>query len=110
MSDVETTRSDCHAWGSSPNIEFFRIILGIESDAPYFSKVIIEPQLGSIKQIGGEMPHPEGRISVKYNMKGKILDAEIELPASVDGTFIWEGKSYDLSGGKNKLQLAASAD
>ncbi len=49
-SEVETTRSDCHAWGSSPNIEFFRIVLGIESDAPYFEKVKIEPHLGTSKR------------------------------------------------------------
>ena len=37
-SDVNTSRSDCHAWGLSPNIEFFRTILGIDSDAPGFQK------------------------------------------------------------------------
>ena len=50
-SDVSTSRSDCHAWGSSPNIEFFRIVLGIDSDAPGFSKIKISPHLGSITDI-----------------------------------------------------------
>jgi alpha-L-rhamnosidase len=104
-SEVETTRSDCHAWGASPNIEFFRIILGIESNAPYFSKVKIEPHLGSIEQISGEMPHPNGKISVQYDLKGKTPTAEIELPDNVEGTFIWKGKSYVLNKGKNTLTL-----
>jgi hypothetical protein len=30
----EPTRSDCHAWGASPNIEVYRIVLGIDTDAP----------------------------------------------------------------------------
>ena len=50
-SDVSTSRSDCHAWGSSPNIEFYRTILGIDSDAPGFSKIKIKPHLGSIEDI-----------------------------------------------------------
>jgi len=68
-SDVNNTRSDCHAWGASPNIEFFRTILGIDSDAPGFTKVKIEPHLGIIKSIGGEIPHPNGKIKVKYELK-----------------------------------------
>ena len=68
--EVERTRSDCHAWGGSPNIEFFRIVLGIESDAPYFEKVKIEPHLGSMKEISGEIPHPKGNISIRYQMQG----------------------------------------
>ena len=103
-SDVETTRSDCHAWGSSPNIEFFRIILGIESDSPYFEEVRIEPHLGSIEKISGEMPHPAGKISVEYDNSGDRLKAEIHLPDDISGTFIWKGKSYDLKGGINKLE------
>jgi alpha-L-rhamnosidase len=102
-SEVETTRSDCHAWGSSPNIEFSRVVLGIESDAPYFEKVKIELHLGTIKQISGEIPHPAGKISVDYNNSENSFKAEINLPEGISGTFVWKGKQYDLSGGLNKL-------
>lgn len=103
-SQVETTRSDCHAWGSSPNIEFFRILLGIESDAPYFEKVKIEPHLGSIETISGEMPHPAGTISVAYDQSGDGLKAEISLPENTTGTFIWKGQKYDLKAGSNTIR------
>ena len=29
------------------------------------------------------------------------LDAFVELPAGVSGTFVWEGKEYPLQAGKN---------
>jgi hypothetical protein len=104
-SDLTNTRSDCHAWGSSPNIEFYRTILGIDSDAPAFREVKIEPYLGDIQKIGGEMPHPDGKITVAYEIiKGK-LNVQIELPPSVKGRFIWKGKSYTLKGGKNYLSI-----
>ncbi len=106
-SEVETTRSDCHAWGSSPNIEFFRILLGIESAAPYFERVRIEPHLGSMEKINGEMPHPSGTISVAYDQSDGGLEAEIILPESVTGTFIWDGQTQELKGGRNTVRLAA---
>ncbi|MGH2564531.1 MAG: alpha-rhamnosidase, partial [Ginsengibacter sp.] len=49
ISDINAARSDCHAWGASPNIEFFRIVLGIDTDAPGFNKIRIEPHLGNLK-------------------------------------------------------------
>lgn len=104
-SQVESTRSDCHAWGASPNIEFFRVILGIESNGPNFKAVKIEPHLGSLQSISGEMPHPDGSIAVKYDKKGKKLKAEITLPENVEGSFIWEDKVHALKGGKNQLNL-----
>ncbi len=104
-SEVETTRSDCHAWGSSPNIEIFRTILGIESAAPYFKKVRIQPHLGSINKISGEIPHPEGRISVEYDNSEGNLKAEIILPENIEGTFVWKGEVYDLKGGSNSIRL-----
>lgn len=104
ISQVETARSDSHAWGSSPNIEFFRIILGIKSDAPYFSEVRVEPNLGDIEEIGGEIPHPEGTISVDYSNTESGLIAEINLPENITGTFVWEDQSYVLSGGENIIE------
>jgi alpha-L-rhamnosidase len=105
MSDVSGTRSDCHAWGSSPNIEFFRTILGIDSDAPGFTKVKIEPHLGTMKNVSGAMPHPNGMVSVQYTNKNDQWHIEIDLPKNTSGTFVWKGKSYPLKTGKNSLQL-----
>jgi hypothetical protein len=104
-SEVNTTRSDCHAWGASPNIEFFRTLLGIDSESPGFVKVKIEPHLGKIKTIGGEIPHPRGKIKVKYNEVDGRINAAIELPAKTAGRFVWKGKSYILKTGKNNIKI-----
>lgn len=100
----ETSRSDCHAWGATPNVEFFRTLLGIDSAAPAFAKVKIEPHLGDIKQIGGTMPHPNGQIAVYYKVNGGKLKAIITLPEGVTGTFIWKGTTTALHSGKNELK------
>lgn len=103
MSDVKTSRSDCHAWGSSPNIEFYRTVLGIDSDAVGFTKLKIAPNLGDIKKIGGEIPHPQGKVAVNYELvddKYKIL---IHTPVS--GKLSWKGKNYALKIGENSFNL-----
>ncbi len=104
-SDVNGTRSDCHAWGASPNIELFRTVLGIDSDAVAFKKVKIEPHLGSLKEIGGTIPHPAGAVQVHYKVSGNSLRATVDLPEGVDGTFIWKGQRHPLHGGNNVLNL-----
>ena len=103
--NVFGTRSDCHAWGASPNIELFRTVLGIDSDAVAFKRVRIEPHLGDLKEIGGTMPHPAGEISVYYKVKGKKLQVEITLPDAVDGIFVHGSESRPLRGGKNAFTI-----
>jgi len=104
-SELNKTRSDCHAWGASPNIEFFRIILGIDSDAPGFSKIRIEPHLGDIKNIGGEIPHQNGKIKVNYNVESANINAVIDLPANTSGNFVWNNKKYALKEGNNIVKI-----
>ena len=105
MSDISASRSDCHAWGSSPNIELYRTVLGIESDAPGFSKVKIDPHLGAITHIGGQIPHPKGNISVRYDQQGAKWKIDIDLPEGTPGRLLWKGKDYLLKAGKNNLIL-----
>lgn len=100
-SDLRTTRSDCHGWGASPNIELFRTVLGIESDAPGFSKVLIDPHLGTLTRASGEIPHPDGKISVSYLLSKGDWIVRIHLPERTSGLLIWKGKKYGLSSGSN---------
>jgi alpha-L-rhamnosidase len=100
----EPSRSDCHAWGASPNVELYRILLGIDSDSGGFKKVIIAPNLGEITKISGSIPHPDGIIEVNYLVDnlGK-LSAEISLPKGISGRFIWKGTERKLVEGKQIL-------
>lgn len=104
-SDLATTRSDCHAWGSSPNIEFFRTVLGIDSYAPGFSKVKIEPCLGKLTDAGGEIPHPNGKIAVKYKLANGKWKIAISLPQNTSGILVWKAKTYPLKAGSNSFEI-----
>jgi hypothetical protein len=103
--DLKNTRSDCHAWGASPNIEFFRTILGIDSYAPGVSKIKIEPHLGDLKNAYGEIPHPNGKIAARYNFYKGRWEINISLPQKTTGIFVWNGKTYVLKAGENLFRI-----
>ena len=99
------SRSDCHAWGASPNIEVFRILLGIDSAAPGFGRVLVQPNLGALKAAAGTMPHPAGEIKVRLDRDGDSLEAEVTLPAGVSGDFVWKEERRTLRAGRNELKF-----
>ena len=100
----EPTRSDCHAWGATPNIEFYRIVLGIDSEAPGFAKVVVAPHLGEMKRAGGSIPHPRGEVKVNYRVsRSGQLTADVTLPAGVTGRLLWKGQER-LKRGKANTQ------
>ena len=104
-SDLRYSRSDCHAWGSSPNIEFFRTVLGIDSYAPGFSKIKIEPHLGTLTKVSGEIPHPEGKVAVSYALTKKSWKIVVDLPQHTSGILVWMGKTYLLKAGSNSFLI-----
>jgi len=102
----DPTRSDCHAWSSSPNYDFFATICGIVPSKPGFAAVRIEPALGELTQVTGTMPHPDGNITVALQRKGANgIEAKINLPKQLTGEFVWKGKSVKLTGGEQKISL-----
>lgn len=103
-SNLQYARSDCHAWGASPNIEFYRTVLGIDSDAPGFKKIKIEPHLGKLTHVSGEIPHPNGKIKVAYKQTNGQWRIRIVLPQNTTGRLIWKGKEYPLAAGINQLE------
>jgi hypothetical protein len=98
------SRSECHAWGASPNYHFYKIVGGIEPSEPGFKSVKIDPHLGALPNLKISYPHPEGQIELDLeNRKGKITGS-IYLPGELTGTFGSEGNSMVLKPGMNYLK------
>jgi len=102
----EPTRSDCHAWSASPNYDFLATICGIMPAAPGFAQVVIKPAMGELTNVSGTMPHPYGKISVRFiRRRVKGINAEITLPEKLTGTFIWNEVAKELHSGKQMFKL-----
>lgn len=110
----EPTRSDCHAWSSSPNYEFLATVLGIGPGAPGFARVRIAPHLGSLTHASGAVPHPRnggGEIAVSYRRAPNgTLDAEITLPTDLAGELIWRARTVLLHGGTQRVSVDVAAE
>lgn len=101
----EPTRSDSHAWSAHPNFDFLTIVAGIRPKTPGFSTVIIEPHLGSLRNVLSVVPTTKGTVEANYTSNGSSVSAEITLPANVTGDFAWKGKSVKLRPGHQQLRL-----
>ena len=101
----EPTRSDCHAWSSSPNYDLLATVCGIEPASPGFNTVKIEPKMGTLNNIEGEMPHPKGMIKVSLKKTKKGVSGSVTLPAGLSGSFVWGGRVLSLREGEQAIAL-----
>lgn len=100
------SRSECHAWGASPNYHLYKILLGVQPAAPGFSKVTIAPHPGGADSISGVVPTPAGDVAVSLQRTAPgNWQANIHLPAGVSGQLVWQGRQYSLQPGKQTLLL-----
>lgn len=58
-------KSLCHAWGASPIYILGKHFLGVQPTLPGYEEYIVEPMLGSLEWMEGDVPTPFGRIHVK---------------------------------------------
>lgn len=103
---IQPGYSEHNDWSAQPNYDFLATICGITSVSPAFARVQIQPTLGTLTEIEGTMQHPDGLISVKYRRLGKTgIHAEIDLPKTINGDFIWNNRMQELRGGKQTIEI-----
>jgi len=90
------TRSDTHAWSAHPTADLLAIVAGIQPAAPGYARLKVAPVLGDLTSLDAAAATPKGLVSVRYNMEGDRLIAEIDRPANLPGDFVWQGKTYAL--------------
>lgn len=104
--DTEHTRSDCHAWSSSPLYELLATVAGIQPAGPGFESVIIAPHPGSLKWIRAGMPHYYGEISLDLEFgKDGSVRGTVEVPPGLKGMFVWDHQTVDLQPGKQRISI-----
>jgi hypothetical protein len=98
------TRSDSHAWSAHPIYDLLTLVAGIEPATPGFATVRIAPHLGTLPALTATYPHPEGEIKVAYQRQGAGVNATITLPGKLTGVFIFNGQSWPLTPGLNRIK------
>ncbi len=100
------TRSDCHAWSAHPLYHFITGVVGIRPAGFGFDAIEIAPQLGPLSRAVVTFPHSRGPIKVELIKTDKGLDAVIDLPAFLEGAFLYEGRRIPLRVGHQQITLS----
>jgi hypothetical protein len=77
-------------------------VLGVDSGAAGFSRVLVRPHLGRLKFAEGAVPHPKGMIEVRVEAAGNV-----SVNSPVDGEFLWRGTRRELRQGTNRFTVPA---
>lgn len=87
----EKSRSDCHGWASHPLYHIHASVLGVRPTAPAFQSVAVAPHLLTSGNgvVEGRTPHPSGQIRTRFKRQGDRWEADVSLPADIDGTFVF---------------------
>lgn len=101
----EPSRSDCHAWSSSPNYDLLATVCGVEPASPGFKTVRITPHPGHLKKIKAQVPHPKGLIKIDLQSTPQGIKGTVVLPEGLPGTFVWDNSTVLLNSGENKIMF-----
>jgi SSS family transporter len=89
-------RSLCHAWGASPLYLLGRYFLGVRPLTSGYANYEIEPHLGGLKWMEGEVPTPHGNIKISCTRNQVKIHT-----AAGRGTLRLKGKNIPLEPNKD---------
>ena len=98
------SRSDCHGWGSHPLWHLHTGVAGVRSAAPFYAKVLVEPQPAHLKCIRSVTPTPKGDVKLDLSFDGGKVSGTVTLPDGLPGVFRWNGADQPLSSGRNAIR------
>ena len=98
------SRSDCHGWGSHPLWHLHTGVAGVRSAAPFYGKVVVEPQPAHLKRIRSVTPTPKGDVKLDLSFDGGKVSGTVTLPDGLPGVFRWNGTDQPLSSGRNAIR------
>lgn len=101
----DSTRSDCHAWGSHPLFHLHASVAGIRPASAGFRTVRIAPEPGELPKIISRTPHPDGFIELNLTFSSGHCQGTVKLPPGISGVFAWHGREQKLNGGLNAINL-----
>jgi hypothetical protein len=65
----------------------------------------VAPHPGALTALDAHLPHPLGDIAAHYAKDARGWVFELSLPPGLTGTFAWDGRSYPLAAGPNRIDL-----
>ncbi len=87
-----------HAWGAAPANLFPRFVLGVQALEPGWTRAVVRPYPGSLRQAEGKVPTPRGPVRVGWTAGASFrltldlpagMAARLELPAPAGSTGVF---------------------
>jgi len=100
------SRSDCHGWGSHPLWHLHTGVAGVKSAAPFYERVLVEPQPAHLKRIRSSTHTPKGDVKLDLSFDGGRASGSVFLPDGLSGVFRWNGKDIPLAPGRNVIMVS----
>ena len=91
-------KSLCHAWGASPLYLLGKHFLGVRPTKPGYEEYVVEPHLGDLEWMQGDVPIPFGLIHVEMDRR------QIKIRATGGrGTLIFGDCQVNIEAGRDIL-------
>lgn len=74
-------RSLCHAWSAHPIFEFLHQVLGVQSTAPGFAALRVQPRRCGLDWARGNVCTPRGPVQVDWLIEDGIFRLRLDAPA-----------------------------